>query len=157
MQSFGRIFERKARKRLLERAAEEAEYGRRLAMYDRQTGLLASWYIRLRFEEETKRATRRDRPVSIILLRAPKVPDFGSVDMLVSWLSEKIRPYDLATHLGDGEFLVVLPDTDAIDSEGVIKRLGTAVEGITAGVSTYPDDALTLDELTQTARTRLHP
>ncbi len=93
----------------------------------------------------------------MIVLRAPKVPGFGSVDVLVSWLSGEDPALDLATHLGDGEFLLILPDTDAIDSEGVIKRLGTAVEGITAGVSSYPDDALTLDELTQTARGRLHP
>ncbi len=42
---------------MVERAAEEAESGRRLASSNHVTGLMASWYIRLRFEEETKRAT----------------------------------------------------------------------------------------------------
>jgi hypothetical protein len=40
----------------LEKVSAQAEAGRRLAIYDRQTGLLAYWYIRHRFEEEAARA-----------------------------------------------------------------------------------------------------
>ena len=43
---------------LLNRAVEEADRGRQLAIYDRDTGLMAKWYLILRCEEECYRAIR---------------------------------------------------------------------------------------------------
>jgi GGDEF domain-containing protein len=155
MLSISRLFHRQSHKQLIEKAGTQAEAGRRLAMYDRQTGLLASWYIRGRFNEEAKRAARGDRSLSIVVLRAPKATGFADADQVVTWLSGRIRPYDLATHLGDGEFMVVMPETAAGDAEGLVRRISSAVEGVVAGVSSYPDDALSFDDLTEVARSRL--
>jgi PleD family two-component response regulator len=140
---------------LVEKASSQAEQGRRLAMYDRETGLLASWYVRQRFNEEAKRATRGDRQMSVILIEAPASETFDPIDTLVGWLRRKVRPYDLPTHLGGGSFLMVMPETSPENAEKVAARIAADVDGATTSISVYPDDALTFEELEELARNRL--
>jgi GGDEF domain-containing protein len=152
---FTRLFEGKSRRQLLDKVSAQAEAGRRLAIYDRQTGLLAYWYIRHRFEEEVMRAARIAQPLSVVLLRVSASGGFAEFDRIGTWLSGQIRPYDLATHLGDGEFLVVMPETSVKDAEALVRRIASAVGGVVAGISLYPDDALSFDELAGVARSRI--
>jgi len=51
---------------LIKKATREAETDRRLAMYDRETGLYAPWYLERRFAEEAQRAGRYGHPLSLI-------------------------------------------------------------------------------------------
>ena len=140
---------------LLDKAAAQAEQGRRLAMYDRLTGLFAAWYVRQRFDEEAKRASRGERQMSVIAIRAPRADGLGPHDALVLWLRQKVRPYDMPCHFGEDLFVMIMPDTVPKDAEKVAKRLRKEVEGARTAVSVYPDDALTFDELEQLAGSRL--
>jgi PleD family two-component response regulator len=140
---------------LVNKASSEAEQGRRLAMYDRLTGLFAHWYVRQRFDEEAKRATRGERQMSVLLIEGKSGGSFDPTDELVDWLRRKVRPYDLPAHLGGGSFLLVMPETSPEDAEKVAARIHSEISGAHSSITVYPDDALTLDELEDLARNRL--
>ena len=96
---------------LIEKAALEAESGRRLAMFDRQTGLFAYWYLQRRFEEEAQRAERYSTPLTVMLIEVKTDEGFRTRDEVTAWLQHELRSTDLASHLGDGRYLAVLTET----------------------------------------------
>src|SRR5437763_15180016 len=51
-----------------ERLQRQVEQGRRLAIYDHDTGLFAEWYLAMRLDEECSRAGRYSAPLSVILV-----------------------------------------------------------------------------------------
>lgn len=66
------------RRRLVDKAVQQAAEGRKLAIYERTTGLLAYWYLVMRGEEECARAARYKRPLSLLLIEpSPESNDWA--------------------------------------------------------------------------------
>jgi len=144
--------EEAVRHKLLNKAEREAEAGRRLAMYDRQTGLYAYWYIGRRFEQEAKRSQRYHHPLSVIVVEVARDEGFRTLDRVTEWLSAELRASDLAAHLGDGRYVVLLPETDVEAAGLVVSRMQEAFACfLKAGISRYPDDGRSLQELQDAA------
>lgn len=126
-----------------------AEEGRKLAIYDRVTGLYAYWYLQMRAEEEMSRAGRYQKPLSIASFWCSSK---AVIDRATETLGSALRATDLAAYLGNGHFVVLLPETNAegaaIVVERVCERVGEAISGVAVQ---YPDDGETLNDLLETA------
>jgi GGDEF domain-containing protein len=142
---------------LVAKATREAESGRRLAMFDRQTGLYAHWYMLRRFEEEARRADRYDCPLSVMLVEVRSDDGFRTQDEVRDWLAHEMRATDLATHLGDGRFLTVHTETAMGDAASVAIRIAERFpNAVAVGLADYPGDGATLDDLQNLAQQRAH-
>ena len=131
---------------------QTAAEGRRLAIYDRATGLYAYWYIQLRGEEEVSRARRSGNSFACISLWAP-TPLL--IEQLARHLGEHLRTYDIASYLNNGHFFVLLLETGEAGADIVLRRILAATgDGIAGGVVSFPRDGKTFDELLEAAKTR---
>lgn len=101
-------------------ALERIAGDRRRPTIDRDTGLLADWYFRLRLEEELARAQRYDQRFT--LLRMDVAERHVADDGVGSELRASLRGVDLAGTLGNTT-CVLLPNTDRISAAPVIDRL----------------------------------
>jgi hypothetical protein len=101
-------------------ALERITGDRRRPTIDRDTGLLADWYFRLRLEEELARAQRYDQRFT--LLRMDVAEGHVAYDGIGSALRASLRGVDLAGTLGNTT-CVLLPNTDRISAAPVIDRL----------------------------------
>lgn len=141
---------------LLRQAAQHAETGRRLAIYERETGLLAYWYVTLRGKEECDRAARYDRPLALLLLEPAQEPDGRIVqEQLAQWVRQQVRTVDITGYLGNGRFLVLMPETDGTGAWRVVVRLHGDLAGVEVSLACLPPDGLTFDELYGIASQRL--
>jgi GGDEF domain-containing protein len=141
---------------LISKIAQQADIGRKLAIYERQTGLFAHWYLALRCQEECKRASRYEHPLAVLLIepaRASKAWDVN--EELVSWLRGQLRATDLAGYLGNGRYVVLMPETALAHAKRVSKRLLRDVAGSEAGLACHPEDGANFDELCAAAQERL--
>jgi GGDEF domain-containing protein len=129
-------------------------HGRRLVIYDRETGLYAYWYFVLRLEEEVARARRYGQPFGILLVEASRArlsrADEGG---LVETLRSSFRVTDMVCHMGNLRFLVLLSNTDADGVRIVHERLGErlAAGGTELGRAVFPDDGVDLAALVRSA------
>lgn len=119
------------------------QYGERLAIYDRETGLYAYWYFSLRLEEEMERARRYSQPLALILIESTAgrlAPD--DEEHLFSALIETFRTSDIVAHLGNLRFVALLTNTNASGASVAVQRLGRAIAPHDAhiGMSAYPSD-----------------
>ncbi len=135
-----------ARRRIAERQEglrQLREAGQRLAIYDRETGLLAYWYFSLRLEEEVARCVRYGQTFSILLLEA-HTGSWTSDDesALFRYMAESFRNCDLVAHLGNLRFSVLLTNTDAQGAMVVREHLRGAeqLREITVGIASFPAD-----------------
>lgn len=143
---------------LLEKAGREAESGRRLAMYDRETGLFAHWYLARRFEEEARRSQRYSRPLSVIAMEV-RCEDgaYRVQDELRNWLDESLRSTDLASHLGGGFYVALLTETAMEDASGIAARTAERFQAdVAIGLGCFPGDGDTLAEVQKVAERRSH-
>jgi hypothetical protein len=116
---------------------------RRKPTFDRDTGLYANWYFRLRVEEEIARASRYGHPFTMLritaedpqMLEAPRLA-------LKGWL----RDVDFAGDLGD-KLAALLPNTTREGSAVVIHRLETLAPNLRMDVAQYPVDGATIAQL----------
>ena len=135
-----------ARQRITERQEglrRLREMGERLAIYDRETGLLAYWYFSIRLEEEIARCTRYGQKFSLLLLEAHTGrwgPDDESA--LFRYMAQSFRNCDLVAHLGNLRFMVLLINTDAQGAMVVREHLqgDDQLCDITVGVVSFPAD-----------------
>lgn len=126
-----------------------AEEGRKLAIYDRVTGLYAYWYLQMRAEEEISRAGRYQKPLSIVSFWCSTK---DAIERATATLAGTLRATDLAAYLGNGHFVVLLPETSAEGAAIVVERVRDRVgEGISGVAVQYPDDGETLKDLIETA------
>lgn len=141
----------------VEKAAEHAESGRKLVIYERETGLFAHWYIMLRCDEECYRARRYNHNLAVVVLEPARGNDepWVAQDLLANWLRRQLRKADLASYVGNGSYVVLMPESTADVARAVVDRLRTEVEGIEVGLSSFPDDGQTFDELLSAARRHL--
>ena len=140
---------------LIEKAALEAESGRRLAMFDRQTGLFAYWYLQRRFEEEAHRAERYSTPLTVMLIEVKTDEGFRTRDEVTAWLQHELRSTDLASHLGDGRYLAVLTETGhEVASSIAARAIERFPDMLAIGVGSWPEDGASLRELQKTTQLR---
>ena len=140
---------------LLTRAVEEADRGRQLAIYDRETGLMAKWYFILRCEEECYRSIRYKRPLTLVLVEAVGEDYLKTAAEVVHWFSNRGRRSDLRTHLGDGSFAVLLSETDVEGAAKLARRLESAIPHLRTGISSHPYEGGNFDQLLAAAQNRL--
>jgi PleD family two-component response regulator len=146
------------RQAVLAKAAREVEAGRRLVMYDRESGLLAHWYFVRRFEEEALRAERYVRSLSLMVVEIKDTEGFAVRDQVTEWLHQKTRGSDLSTHLGDGRYLVAIPETDAVTAGIMAGRLQEEYPRVVAvGLASFPEDGFVLGDLQAIAERRVIP
>ena len=146
-----------SRPEFLAQAIRHADTGRRLVIYERETGLYAHWYVELRCDEEWERAQRYDWPLTLLVVEPKPGSDAPAVQQELSgWLLRNLRGSDIASFFGNGRFAVLMPQTDSDTAGKVVARLQAAVQDIDIGLSNPPGDGNTLQELTLAASQRLH-
>ena len=129
-----------------------AQQGRRLAIYDRATGLYAYWYLELRADEELSRAARFSKKLALMSIWA-STPE--AITATSEHLKERLRDYDLAGYLNNGHFVALLTETDAGGAAIVVQRLRQALgPSLLAGVALFPDDGTTFEALLGCAKGR---
>jgi GGDEF domain-containing protein len=134
----------------LSEVREIASQGRRLAIYDRATGLYAYWYLQLRATEEISRSRRHGRGVFCASIWAP-TPVL--IDTMRERLKTGLRDHDLAAYLNNGHFVALLTETDQAGAAIVLKRL-LAADGVTIGLACFPDDGTTFEDILECAKAR---
>ncbi|MDI6856767.1 MAG: hypothetical protein QME71_00390 [Dehalococcoidia bacterium] len=141
---------------LVEKAAKEAETGRKLVIYERTTGLFAYWYMAMRTEEECARATRYEMPFALAVVEpATGSNEWALHGLLSDWLQANTRATDLAGYAGNGRFLVLMVQTNEAAAVAVLERLRSQIANVEAGISVFPTDGASFAELYATAQSRL--
>jgi len=131
---------------------ELAAHGRRMAVYERRTGLFAYWYLQLRVDEEIARAKRGGRPFACLSLW---VGSPERIDALATHLRTKLRLYDMPAYLDNGHFVVLLLETDHAGVQIVMDRIAAGMDhDVAVGCASHPDDGETFEELLTTAKMR---
>jgi diguanylate cyclase (GGDEF)-like protein len=116
-----------------------------LAIRDPLTGLYNRRYLNEIFRAEIDRATRLNRPFSLMLIDIDHFKGindrFGHLfgDQVLRGLAQlygaNIRPYDTLTRFGGEEFLLLMPETDEREAQDLAERLRAA----TASASLLPE------------------
>jgi diguanylate cyclase (GGDEF)-like protein len=142
---------------LIDKATREAESGRRLAMFDRETGLYAHWYLERRFEEEARRSERYSRPLSVIAIEVHSDDAYRTQDEVRDWLDSSLRTTDLATHLGGGRYVALLTETPLDHAAAIAARLAERFpKTIAIGLGCFPEDGNKLKDVQKVAERRSH-
>jgi GGDEF domain-containing protein len=141
---------------LVSKATESAETGRRLAIYERETGLLAHWYVTLRGKEECERAARYRRPISLFLAEiAPEADPKATQEQLPHCLRKNFRRVDIIGYLGNGRYVVLMPESDIAGARLAATRFQDTLSGVDIALSELPTDGTTFDQLYAVASQRL--
>lgn len=146
----------KAEDGLVAKAASEAETGRKLVIYERTTGLFAYWYIAMRTEEECARAARYEMPFALAVVEpAAGSNEWALHGLLSDWLQANTRATDLASYAGNGRFLVLMVQTNEAAAVAVLERLRSQIANVETGLSVFPADGASFEELYAAAQSRL--
>jgi diguanylate cyclase (GGDEF)-like protein len=124
----------------LDKVKEYSQQLEQLVIRDSMTNLYTHAFVLARLSEEIEKATRYDRPLSIIMLdldHFKQVNDtyghpFGD-EVLVKFsqmIQSTIRSVDIAARYGGEEFLILLPETDPQAASSFARRLSTIVPKI---------------------------
>ena len=113
---------------------------------DPVTGLHSARYFNRILREELRRAARFDLPLSVILVDMDLLSDINSSfgrsagDLALSGTAEiihrNVRQCDVVSRLGDEEFAVILPETEAVEALAVAERIREKVESTCFSIST---------------------
>jgi diguanylate cyclase (GGDEF)-like protein len=111
----------------LENARLFAE-ARRLAGTDHLTGLHNARYFEERLTREIARARRYDRRLGLLVF---EVEQRAGADLPAAGrrIRTAIRATDIASHLGEGRFAVILPEASEADAERLHRRIEFALGG----------------------------
>jgi diguanylate cyclase (GGDEF)-like protein len=120
-------------------AVRQREQMRVLATTDALTGIANRRRLLEVGDEETNRARRFGRPMSVLMLdidRFKAINDtFGhptgdrAIQALTRVMTARLRNHDIPGRLGGEEFAIVLPETSADQARAVAERLRQAVAG----------------------------
>ena len=129
-----------------------------------------------RIKIELTRSRRYHRPLSLVLIEAESEDEKITREMLKSIqhdllsrfttarvgqiIDDRIRQTDLVLRDHRGRFIILCPETEYSSAALLAKRVSQAIKERTSlkvlwGVSAFPDEALTFDDLLQKARERL--
>ena len=153
---------------------------RRLSAIDRLTGLFNRGYFDERVEAELSRARRGQQPLSLVMIDVDHFKRFNdryghaagdtALRTIAALVRNMVRRHDIVSRYGGEEFVVVLPETSADAAVEKLEFIRAAVEAaairlprqqgsgsltISAGVSTFPADGVTTDDLLDEADARL--
>jgi diguanylate cyclase (GGDEF)-like protein len=140
------------------------------ALKDHKTGLLNTRGIAQAGRSELERATRFDRPLSLLMLDVDDLRDINNrhghlvgdaaLIALTDALGAELRDFDLCGRFGGDEFVLLLPETTREDAEGLAVRIqerlanevvaagSTSTQvGISIGIAALGPGTATLDEL----------
>jgi diguanylate cyclase (GGDEF)-like protein len=145
---------------------------RDLAIRDGLTGLYNHGYLLDALAGEVARATRYDRPLSVIFLDVDHFKEYNDQfghqggDMVLKQISRiltnEIRKTDIAARYGGEEFVLVLPETSKENAFTVAEKIRKTVQEsivndvadqgpttitISAGVASYMDDGTDAHQL----------
>jgi len=147
----------------------------RQAIYDHLTDMYNKKYLLQRIESEIKRAERHNHSVSVIFIDIDNFKNFNDKhghllgDKLLKDFSllvkDGLRKNDIVGRFGGEEFVIVASETDKKGANSLtskllnltkkLKFLGAdgPLSGVTfsAGISSYPEDGITLPEIIQKA------
>jgi two-component system response regulator AtoC len=107
--------------------------------------------LRQRLLEEVERATRYQRPLTVINITIAAATTQATRARLAETLAGELRLIDLVGWLGDRQLVVVIPEVGA-DARAHVDRLAALSDGAQVGVAVYPDDACDADTLVAAAR-----
>ena len=152
-----------------------------LTMIDDLTGIYNYRYFVQKLDEERKRATRYDLPISLIMMDLDwfkKTNDsygheVGNIVLkeLVKVVQSCIRDTDTFCRYGGEEFIIILPQTKSAEAAVLAERIRAQVElydfgrstgvknlktTISLGVTAFPDNGLPTLELVQTVDMALY-
>lgn len=134
------------------------ESGRKLVIYERETGLFAHWYVALRGDEECDRAGRYEHEMSLLLVGPAGPEDAWAVqEALADWIRRNTRATDIAGYLGNGRFVVVMPETGESGAIELVRRVTDSVAGADWAISTFPADGASFEHMYAAAAQRLIP
>ena len=140
------------------RLVHQAEAGRRLAIYDRETGLFAHWYVTLRGQEECTRAVRYGRRLGMLVVEPRAGAGRGEWDIksrIGRWFQSELRVADIAGYLGNGRFVVLAPESGAVALAMLATRLRESIPNVEVGASALPEDGAAFQALWHSATARL--
>ena len=141
---------------VIEVAVQRVEAGRKLVIYERETGLLAHWYIALRCEEECRRAERYKRSLTLSVIEpAASSKAWETHGQIAEWLGRELRTSDIAAYLGNGCFVVALPELGMAEAQALLARLHRDIAGVETGSASFPQDGSDFEALSGVARRRL--
>ncbi|WP_188116159.1 GGDEF domain-containing protein [Salinispora cortesiana] len=159
------------------------EETQRLSLTDPLTGLWNYRYLHQSLRREVERATRFGRMLSVLALDLDRFKHVNDTHghaagdrVLIEFarrIRGEIREVDLAFRLGGEEFVVLLPETDAVGAFTVAERLGAAVRDtpiavgglaapvlvpvtVSIGVAVHPDHGGTGQEVLNAADKALY-
>lgn len=157
---------------------EKAEELKEISITDSLTGLLNRRYFQERLLEEIERCKRHGLPGCLIMI---DIDDFKQINdtyghlkgdeaikSLAATLRKTIRSMDVASRYGGEEFTVIFPQTSKEDAHQIAKRICELfpVEGtaqldiprltISVGLSSFPEDAETINGLIDSADRALY-
>ena len=117
-------------------------------LYATDQDLVTQWYLAKRCEEECYRSRRYDRPLSFILIEPLATTDTAVVQrQMRAWVRDELRVTDVPAHLNDGRYAVLLVETSLKAATIIAGRLRAAVRNVRIGLSHFPEDGATLDQL----------
>ena len=151
------------------------------ARVDPKTGLFNARHLNLELESELRRATRFQRPASVLMADLDLLREVNNrhghlagdavLRAVGGVLRRELREYDTAARFGGEEFAILLPETDREGALGMAERIRAAVEAeaislaprtgtvratISLGVATFPADGASADELVDAADAALY-
>jgi len=100
---------------------------RRLADTDPLTNLRNRRYFSERLRRECARARRYERGLGLLLFEAEG--DLDDIFTAGERIQSAVRSTDIAAHLGDGRFAVIMPEAGQADAERLHRRLQFALGG----------------------------
>jgi hypothetical protein len=142
----------------IEKVMGQVDKGRKLVIYERDTGLFAHWYVELRGNEECDRARRYGRDVAVAVIEPDRTMNaWETQERLRDWLREGMRHTDVVGYLGNGRYVVIMPEADRTAAEAAIARMKEAGFATDAGLCCFPMEAESFEELYRKASAELPP
>ncbi|KAA3606539.1 MAG: diguanylate cyclase [Calditrichaeota bacterium] len=152
---------------------------KRLAFFDELTGVYNRRYFKERFAEESQRAKRYSRSLSIMMIDIDlfkAINDtFGHlvgdeiIKKVAEVLKEAVRDTDIVFRYAGDEFIVLLPESSKEGAMGVGERMVTLAKesklhsngktvtfGLSVGVANYLEDTNNIDEILHLADVALY-
>ena len=101
---------------------------RRLADTDHVTGLHNARYFEERLRREIARARRYDRRLGLLVF---DLEQGGGADLVAAGerIRTAVRATDIASHVGEGRFAIILPEAAEADAERLHRRVQFALGG----------------------------
>jgi diguanylate cyclase (GGDEF)-like protein len=152
----------------------------RLSICDRMTGLFNRGYFDERVLEEVSRASRYNRPLTLVMIDIDHFKTFNdshghsagdeALRILASIMRSSFRQSDITARYGGEEFVVILPETDATVSTEKLEKLRQLIENtpipvsghgvvekltISAGLACFPKDGPSATQILDAADRRL--